>query len=86
MGANWDELGAAPPRMNVSSHGGGKASRVSHGNSRSWMLRYGRVAAPMGPTPSGDAPTSTIVYHFARGANVVDVDDNVYVDLAAGFG
>ncbi len=50
------------------------------------MLRYDRVAAPMGPTPSGDAPSSAILYHFARGANVVDVDDNVYVDLAAGFG
>ena len=60
--------------------------RVPGGNSKSWMLRYDRVAAPMGPTPSGDSPSSAIVYHFARGANVLDVDDNVYVDLAAGFG
>lgn len=32
------------------------------------------------------APQAPIVYREGRGANVIDVDDNVYVDLAAGFG
>lgn len=40
----------------------------------------------MGPAapPSSDAPT--LVMRAGFGANVVDVDGNVYVDLAAGFG
>jgi 4-aminobutyrate aminotransferase / (S)-3-amino-2-methylpropionate transaminase / 5-aminovalerate transaminase len=39
----------------------------------------------MGPTPPPGPPRS-IVYATARGANVVDVDGNRYVDLAGGFG
>jgi 4-aminobutyrate aminotransferase/(S)-3-amino-2-methylpropionate transaminase len=38
----------------------------------------------MGPAPT--AAPSGIVYATALGANVVDVDGNRYVDLAAGFG
>lgn len=38
----------------------------------------------MGPRSAG--PPGTVVYHEASGANVVDVDGNRYVDLAAGFG
>jgi 4-aminobutyrate aminotransferase-like enzyme len=62
--------------------------------SRSWLVRAARVAAPMGSSPpatsergvtSGAAP-STIVYATAKGSSVVDVDRNRYVDLAAGFG
>jgi 4-aminobutyrate aminotransferase/(S)-3-amino-2-methylpropionate transaminase len=35
---------------------------------------------------TADVPPSSIVYAQAKGANVVDVDGNRYVDLAAGFG
>jgi 4-aminobutyrate aminotransferase/(S)-3-amino-2-methylpropionate transaminase len=31
-------------------------------------------------------PSGTVVYHTAKGSNVLDVDGNRYVDLAAGFG
>jgi 4-aminobutyrate aminotransferase-like enzyme len=61
--------------------------------SRSWLLRHARSAAPMGPKPGidpsgiqSDAPPFTIVYATAKGSNVLDVDGNRYVDLAAGFG
>jgi len=45
----------------------------------------------MGPKPlhePGDlrAPPAGIVYASAKGSNVIDVDSNRYVDLAAGFG
>lgn len=48
----------------------------------------------MGPAPEprprrgilANAPDGAIVYATATGANVVDVDGNRYVDLAAGFG
>ncbi|HEX6274087.1 MAG TPA: aminotransferase class III-fold pyridoxal phosphate-dependent enzyme, partial [Polyangiaceae bacterium] len=52
--------------------------------SRTFLLRHARAAAPMGPAPTGGP--SGIVYASALGANVVDVDRNRYVDLAAGFG
>jgi 4-aminobutyrate aminotransferase/(S)-3-amino-2-methylpropionate transaminase len=35
---------------------------------------------------AADVPPSTIVYQTGKGANVVDVDGNRYVDLAGGFG
>ncbi|HTV26112.1 MAG TPA: aminotransferase class III-fold pyridoxal phosphate-dependent enzyme, partial [Polyangiaceae bacterium] len=68
--------------------------------SRAWLQRFAAVAAPMGPRaawpsfgtdPDSDAaaegtPSGTIVYREAVGANVVDVDANRFVDLAAGFG
>jgi 4-aminobutyrate aminotransferase-like enzyme len=53
-------------------------------SSRTFLLRHARAAAPMGPAPAGGP--SGIVYASALGANVVDVDGNRYVDLAAGFG
>src|SRR5688572_30462816 len=53
--------------------------------SRTWNVRHARVAAPMGPVPAPGPPRS-IVYATALGSNVVDVDGNRYVDLAAGFG
>jgi 4-aminobutyrate aminotransferase/(S)-3-amino-2-methylpropionate transaminase len=60
-------------------------------SSRSWLVRHAHRAAPMGPKPRhqpGDlrAPPGGIVYASAKGCNVVDVDGNRYVDLAAGFG
>ena len=62
--------------------------------SRSWLLRSARATAPMGPrvTPDiarairAEVPSGTIVYASGKGANVIDVDGNRYVDLAAGFG
>jgi 4-aminobutyrate aminotransferase/(S)-3-amino-2-methylpropionate transaminase len=51
-------------------------------HSRTFLLRHRHAAAPMGPPPS----VGGIVYAAAAGANVVDVDGNRYVDLAAGFG
>lgn len=45
----------------------------------------------MGPRPAPPAPgessaSGTIVYREGAGSNVIDVDGNRYVDLAAGFG
>jgi 4-aminobutyrate aminotransferase/(S)-3-amino-2-methylpropionate transaminase len=60
--------------------------------SRAWLERFAAVAAPMGPRaawpePGAEAGASgTIVYEAGAGANVVDVDGNRLVDLAAGFG
>jgi len=59
--------------------------------SRSWLVRHAHRNAPMGPKPRhqpGDlrAPPAGIVYASAKGCNVIDVDSNRYVDLAAGFG
>jgi 4-aminobutyrate aminotransferase / (S)-3-amino-2-methylpropionate transaminase / 5-aminovalerate transaminase len=62
------------------------------------LRRFGAVAAPMGPrgvtqafSAASDADVAagaagTIVYARAQGPNVIDVDGNRYVDLAAGFG
>ncbi len=62
--------------------------------SRTWMTRAARVGAPMGPAPApakskvvrADVPAGSIVYMSGKGSNVIDVDGNRYVDLAAGFG
>lgn len=61
--------------------------------SRTWLTRLSRTAAPMGPARSAprgvvraDVPDGTVVYSTAKGVNVLDVDGNRYVDLAAGFG
>jgi len=66
-------------------------SRPPGPSSRSWLVRHAHRAAPMGPKPRhqpGDlrAPPAGIVYASAKGSNVIDVDSNRYVDLAAGFG
>lgn len=42
--------------------------------------------APARQRAPAKGPPSTIVYSLARGSNVIDVDGNRYVDLAAGFG
>lgn len=54
--------------------------------SRSWLVRYAHAAAPMGPKRSPGSPASTVVFARGLGSNVIDVDGNRYVDLAAGFG
>lgn len=61
--------------------------------SRTWLTRFSRYAAPMGPRPGpaetpvkADVPGGAIVFAQAKGCNVIDVDSNRYVDLAAGFG
>lgn len=55
--------------------------------SRSWFTRFEHSSAPVGLLPEAAAPREKrIVYAVAHGSNVVDVDGNRYVDLAAGFG
>ena len=55
--------------------------------SRAARLRQAKTFAPMGPVAAAEGePSPTLVMSEARGANVVDLDGNVYVDLAAGFG
>jgi 4-aminobutyrate aminotransferase/(S)-3-amino-2-methylpropionate transaminase len=70
-------LGQEPPLI---------STRPPGEHSRSFLLRHAHATAPMGPKKNpGDRP-SGIVYASALGSNVVDVDGNRYVDLAAGFG
>jgi 4-aminobutyrate aminotransferase/(S)-3-amino-2-methylpropionate transaminase len=57
-------------------------TRTPGEHSRTFLLRHRHAVAPMGPPRAGGG----IVYATAAGANVVDVDGNRYVDLAAGFG
>ncbi len=52
--------------------------------SRQWVERIGRVEASGIDTRAGGA--SPIVWQAARGANVLDVDGNLFLDLTSGFG
>lgn len=68
-------------------------SRPPGPNSRTFLLRHAEVAAPMGPMPNPEhsparaaAEAGTIVYARGEGVNVIDVDENRYVDLAGTFG
>ncbi len=61
--------------------------------SRTWLTRFSRRAAPMGPSRGedkkvvrADVPPGAIVLSQAKGCNIIDVDGNRYVDFAAGFG
>lgn len=45
-----------------------------------------RLAASEAPTVNTVGPEPAILWAEARGANVLDVDGNVYVDLTSGFG
>lgn len=58
--------------------------------SRTWLLRNGVNVPPMGrrprANPRGKSRETGIVYSTGKGSNVLDVDGNRYVDLAAGFG
>lgn len=58
---------------------------------RTWSLRAATFLAPMGEAPaagSGAGPRAagSIVMARGLGCNVIDVDGNRFVDLAAGFG
>lgn len=78
-------LGDAPPELVCVPPGP---------QSRTFLTRTAQTAAPMGPRRPGarasriaaDVPPGAIVYQTGLGSNVVDVDGNRYVDLAAGFG
>ncbi len=61
--------------------------------SRTWLTRFTKHAAPMGPKRSraqsvveADVPAGAIVLAQGKGCNIIDVDSNRYVDMAAGFG
>lgn len=71
--------GAEPPLLRVPPPGP---------MSRSWAARLHRVESPMLFEPPSDPPDADlpIVYAAALGSNVIDVDGNRFVDLAAGFG
>lgn len=59
---------------------------------RAWVSRLARAECPAFTArrarraEASGAPHDPIVWAEARGANVVDVDGNVYVDLTSGFG
>jgi 4-aminobutyrate aminotransferase / (S)-3-amino-2-methylpropionate transaminase / 5-aminovalerate transaminase len=54
---------------------------------RALLDRAKRSAAPMGSRPPpADPHLGQVIYAAARGSNVLDVDGNRFVDLAAGFG
>lgn len=53
--------------------------------SRALSARLARAEAP-GIDTLGPADEPAVVWREALGANVLDVDDNVYLDLTAGFG
>ncbi len=67
--------GDLPPRMVVPPPGP---------RARQLSARLGGAEAPGVNTLVGDAPS--LLWEAARGANVLDVDGNRYVDLTAGFG
>ena len=51
--------------------------------SRQWTERLGKVEPPNSSViPRGQTP---VFWERSRGANIVDVDGNLYVDLTAGF-
>ena len=51
--------------------------------SHQWTRRLGKVEPPNSSViPRGETP---VFWERSRGANIVDVDDNLYVDLTAGF-
>lgn len=70
-------LGQEPPLI---------STRPPGEHSRSFLLRHAHATAPMGPKKTPGERPGGIVYASALGSNVVDVDRNRYVDLAAGFG
>ena len=70
----YDQLGKLLPRVQVDPPGP---------NSKKIADVLGEYETPtLSPVRMGEIPTS---WKQARGANVIDVDDNVYVDLTAGF-
>ena len=54
-----------------------------------WLARLARTECPISfeqPAAGDPEPELSIVYSAAHGCNVIDLDGNRYVDLAAGFG
>ena len=76
-------LGSSPPQL-VGAVPGPRSRELievlARSESPALTARRARRAEKSG------APQDPIVWRSARGANVVDVDGNVFVDLAAGFG
>jgi len=76
-------LGSQPPRILTPPAGP---------RSRAWVDTLARTESPAFTTrrarraEASGAPQDPIVWTRARGSNVVDADDNVYVDLTSGFG
>jgi 4-aminobutyrate aminotransferase/(S)-3-amino-2-methylpropionate transaminase len=79
----WGGLGQSLPRVRVPPPG----PRSREAGARLAALESPSVDArrESRESESGEAQ-APIVYAVGRGCNVVDLDDNVYVDLAAGFG
>jgi 4-aminobutyrate aminotransferase/(S)-3-amino-2-methylpropionate transaminase len=82
-----------PPELNPGNDRPFMRTRPSGPSSRSWLKRFEHWAAPMGLSPARTGaraaarqPNGSIVYSTGKGSNVLDVDGNRYVDLAAGFG
>jgi len=83
-----------PPEVDPGNDEPAIRTRPPGPQSRTWLTRAARVGAPMGPLPQrepskvvrADVPAGSIVYATGKGSNVIDVDGNRYVDLAAGFG
>lgn len=82
-----------PPEVNPGNDPPALRVRPPGPQSRTWLTRHQRVAAPMGPLLrpefggiKADVPQGTIVLSTAFGSNLIDVDGNRYVDLAQGFG
>lgn len=75
------ELGSLPPRVRTLPPGP---------LSRALADKLGRLESPAfgqrRKARATEGDPAPIVYAGGRGSNVVDVDGNVYVDLAAGFG
>jgi 4-aminobutyrate aminotransferase/(S)-3-amino-2-methylpropionate transaminase len=77
-----------PPEVDPGQDPPAIRARPPGPESRSWSIRHAHAAAPMGakPAPGGAPGPFGIVLSTGKGTNVLDVDGNRYVDLAAGFG
>ncbi|MGD0422083.1 MAG: aminotransferase class III-fold pyridoxal phosphate-dependent enzyme, partial [Candidatus Bathyarchaeia archaeon] len=70
----YDQLGKLLPHVQIEPPGP---------NSKRIASVLGEYETPtLSSVPLGETPTS---WKQARGANVIDVDDNLYIDLTAGF-
>ena len=60
-----------------------RGSLARRGRPLRWVLR---VSPRQSVGITADVPAGTVVFATGKGSNVIDVDGNRYVDLAAGFG
>src|SRR5262245_55099534 len=78
-----DSLGELLPQMRTTPPGA---------HAQSWIDRLAATECPAltqrraRRSELSGAPQDPIVWTHAKGANVMDVDGNIYVDLSAGFG